>query len=678
MRRLLRVRSILLLLLLAFPLGCQAPGAVKVRARPPETPLIHDMYVNVLRSDGPSPRTEQILRRHDLDKRFNRDPLGVLATLDRKIHSRVDLEGPGFSERGGAPDPDIVFALAELNYLAGRKLQRRSKSVAMSLYGATVAYAYFYLFDEDVGSSLDRFDPRFRLACDLYNTALAQCLRLAQSQEIQLGKSLQFEFAEGTMEMEITRHGFLWQPEEFGHYLFARDYQIEGLNNQYSTYGLGVPLIAVRDLPRAEIGQGKYYPSHPSYPVTAFLRMNCNIADMRRGGVRHATLELYDPLRVQSTDVAGQQVPLESDLTTPLGYFLSKAKLERFELAGLLRVDKLEKRAGLFMLQPYEKGKIPVVMVHGIWSSPLAWMQMFNDLRGDPEIRDKYQFWFFLYPTGNPFLVSANILRNSLNEAIATVDPYGQDASIRQMVIVGHSMGGLLAKMMVQDSDEKLWELISKEPIDKIRAKPDQLEQIRQVYFFDRQPYVKRLVFIATPHRGSTLSDGFIGRLSSRLISLPKSLLDTQHQLLAKNPDAFLPMFANGIPTSVDNLSPESPIIQAVGKLPLGPDVKYHSIIGNVRGDEAKFSTDGVVPYSSSHIEGAVSEDLVPAGHACQNHPLTILAVRGILLEHLRQIDAEAPIRLATAPAYRSPGASEPEVEHVAPKEPVEHVAPPP
>ncbi|MFO0946012.1 MAG: hypothetical protein U1D30_08705 [Planctomycetota bacterium] len=244
------------------------------------------------------------------------------------------------------------------------------------------------------------------------------------------------------------------------------------------------------------------------------------------------------------------------------------------------------------------------------------------------------------------------------------------------MVIVGHSMGGLLAKMMVRTATRNFGQLISKEPIDKIRAQTERTGADSPGLFL-RPSCNKRLVFIATPHRGAR-SDGFIGRLSSRLISLPKNLLDTQHQLLAKNPDAFLPLFANGMPTSVDNLSPESPIIQAVGKLPFGPDVKYHSIIGNVRGDEARDSTDGVVPYSSSHIEGARSEDLVPAGHACQNHPLTILAVRRILIEHLQEIQANAPIRLATVPTDRSPGTSEPAVEPVAPQEPDEHVAPPP
>jgi pimeloyl-ACP methyl ester carboxylesterase len=455
------------------------------------------------------------------------------------------------------------------------------------------------------------------------------------------------------MDIKITRHGLLWDASAFDHFLFANDYEVDGLNNHYSTFGLGVPLIAVSEEPRPEEGEGKFYPPKHSFPVTAFLRMDCDIRGLRNGGYRKATLELYDPLRVQSTRVAGKEVPLESDLTTPLGYYLAQAKYEKFELSGLLRVESVQDRAGLYMLQPYEKGKIPVVMVHGLWSSPLAWMQMFNDLRGDPEIRDRYQFWFFMYPTGNPILYSASMLRSELKEVINTVDPNGEDPAIQQMVLVGHSMGGLLSKLMVQDSQEELWQVVSKKPFDRIEADPADRAKIRQAFFFEKQPFVSRIIFIAVPHRGSTLSDGFVGRLSSRLIALPKGLLDTKDKLLAKNPDAFASALEIGLPTSVDNLSPESPIIQAVGRLPIATEVKYHSIIGNAKeGVELRDSTDGVVPYSSSHVPNAVSEYIVSAGHACQSHPLTVLEVRRILHQHLRDIKEAAPVRLADRLLY--------------------------
>lgn len=617
--------------LCALVAGCQSPHVVQVRANRHES-VFHDLQQNLVTAQGPSARTEQLLRRLDLSGKFRRDPLEVLALLDRECRAE--------------PSPDIVFALAELSFLTGKRLQPLNKRVATSLYGATVAYAYFYLFDEEVGTLPDAYDPRFRLACDLYNNALARCIRLTQSREIRLDDAIELDLAEGRMEIEVTRHGFLWEREEFGHFLFASDYEVQGLTNQYHAYGLGVPLIAVSDRPRDGAGEGKFYPPRHSFPVTAFLRMNCD-ARAPRDGIRQATLELHDPLRVQSIAVAGRDVPLESDLTKPLGYFLSKARFDKFELTGLLRADKVQDKTGLYMLQPYERGKIPVVMVHGLWSSPLAWMQMFNDLRGDPEIRDRFQFWFFQYPTGNPLLYSASTLRRSLVDALATIDPAGTDDSLRHAVLVGHSMGGLLSKLMVQESKDELWQLVSNRPIDRIDAPAEDLEKVKQAFFFEPQTYVKRVVFIATPHRGSTLSDGLIGRISSRLIALPRNLVRLRAELLARNPGAFQPGGTAGLPTSVDNLSPESPVIQVVGKLPLDRQVTYHSIIANIKDGDPRDGTDGVVPYSSSHLDGAASEDIVPSGHACQSHPLTVLAVRRILLEHLRELEEAGPIRRA-------------------------------
>jgi pimeloyl-ACP methyl ester carboxylesterase len=288
------------------------------------------------------------------------------------------------------------------------------------------------------------------------------------------------------------------------------------------------------------------------------------------------------------------------------------------------------------MLQPYEPGKIPVVFIHGLWSSPIIWMPVINDLQGDQTLRNHFQFWYFMYPTGNPFAYSAAMLRTSLNEAVRSLDPEGKDPALQRMVLVGHSMGGLLAKMMVQDSQSELWNLVSKQPIDQIQADEEERERIRQVFMFEPQPFVDRVVFIATPHRGSNVSKRFIGRLGSAMISLPRTLLESQDRLLDKNPDAFTQFFQKPLPTSVDNLSPDSPIIQAVANLEIDPKVRYHSIIGNTREGTIEAGNDGVVPYTSSHMEGAESEYIVPAGHSsCQSHPLTVLEIQRILYDHI-------------------------------------------
>lgn len=616
----------LLILLLG---GCLTPWGVDVRKVPQDT-LFHKNRANVLSSGDPSSRTLQVLRRYDLEDRFDRDPLAVLHVMDELVRRH--------------PDPEAVFALAELCYVSARKQERLSRKMALRLYLGTAVYAYYYLFDPQVATVTNEYDPHFRLSCDLYNRSLAKCIELTQKKQLLRDDVLQLEFVKGSIDIRVERNGFLWDSEDFGSYLFANDYEVQGLSNQYQTFGLGVPLIAIRPKPRGSEGADKYFGNEQSFPVTAFLRMNSDIFNAERRGPI-ATLELHDPLRTQSVLVNGRVVPLESNLTAPLGYFLSRAKLEKIELASLLRAESVEDRSGLYLVQPYERGKIPVVFVHGLWSSPLAWMQMFNDLQGDPAIRDRYQFWFMLYPTGNPFLYSAAQMRQTLNEARQTFDPAGTDPALSEMVLVGHSMGGLISKTMVQSSGDAVWECLATKPIDQLNVSAEIRDRARGVFYFEPQPFVRRVVFIATPHQGSGLSKKPIGRITTKLITLPVNLLKGHDALVKADPDAFKPFFRDGLPTSIENLATNSPIIQALASRPIEPTVPYHSIIAQTRDDVPKEAgTDGVVSYWSSHLDGAVSEYLMPSVHACQTHPLAVLEVRRILLEHLASVGQQAEV----------------------------------
>jgi pimeloyl-ACP methyl ester carboxylesterase len=603
-------------------LGCST--GVKVRHVRNDW-LWHDRRGNVLTTARLSFRSRQLLRRYDLDAAFRRDPDNTIQSLDRMVRQH--------------PDADMVFTLSELCYLTAQQRERLNKSEAMRMYLGAVAYAYFYLFDPSVTSPLNPFDPRFRLACDLYNQALAKCIRLAQRRSLKLDDTLRLDFVQGAIDIKVTRYGFVWEPEDFGHFEFAADFGVDGLANHYHTYGLGVPLIAVRSSRDRDPQFHRYQPKEASFPVTAFLRMNCNLCDPETRW-RQATLELYDPLRIQTVAVADARVPLESDLTTPLGYYLARAQLEKLELGGLLRPDSVQDKAGLYLLEPYEPGKIPVVLIHGLWSSPLFAMPMFNDLRGDSELRRRFQFWFFVYPTGTPLLHSADLLRRSLIEARKSCDPAGVDPAMNQMVLIGHSMGGLLAKLMAQRSGPELWQLVSTKPAEQLKVPEETRQRLREIYLFEPLPAVQRIIFIATPHRGSAISSRPIGRLGSALISLPSALVEMHRTLLAGDPEAVAPLLRRGLPTSIDNLSPDSPTIDALSRLPIDPGVRCHSIIGNI-GKRDGTRTDGIVDYESAHFANAETELVVPAGHsACQSHPLTVLEIRRILIDHLRQPSA--------------------------------------
>ena len=182
---------------------------------------------------------------------------------------------------------------------------------------------------------------------------------------------------------------------------------------------------------------------------------------------------------------------MAADLTTPTAYHFARGRLSFYERLSLFTPERLVREAGLHMLHPYERGKIPVVMIHGLGSSPMAWGRVVNELRGDPALRARYQFWIYMYPTGNPFMLSAAELRRSLVEARAPVNPDRTDPAYDRMVLVGHSMGGLLSKLVIAESGDALWRLNSHQPFDRLVANaPEDRDLLGRVFFFRPLPFV--------------------------------------------------------------------------------------------------------------------------------------------------------------------------------------------
>ena len=307
------------------------------------------------------------------------------------------------------------------------------------------------------------------------------------------------------------------------------------------------------------------------------------------------------------------------------------SSLAATDVVGLLRFEP----TGVSLLGPYMRGKIPVVFVHGLWSNPCSWRHMIEDLEADAALRDRYQFWTFGYSTGDPLPYSASLLRRDLDEVRRKFDPDGTDAAFDRMVVVGHSMGGLLTKMMVQDSGTRVWQLISDRPFEELAGEPDDRDLFRRALFFKPRPEVRRVVFIATPHRGSRVDRGRLGHLGSRLVRLPDPLRAAHGRLIARNGPAFFnERFRKGLPTSIDELEWGSPILMRLDQLGLAPTVTAHSIIADQHDPPRAGGSDGLVPYESAHLDGVASESLVSSGHLCQDHPAVIREVRRILAEH--------------------------------------------
>jgi pimeloyl-ACP methyl ester carboxylesterase len=313
---------------------------------------------------------------------------------------------------------------------------------------------------------------------------------------------------------------------------------------------------------------------------------------------------------------------------------LEGAPVWDFEFAGFRLADPGQIFGdGLLMMQPYRPGSIPVVLVHGTASSPARWAEMINELTHDPLIEGRYQFWLFQYSTGQPILYSAMLLRRALGNIIKELDPDSKDAALRRMVIIGHSQGGLLTKLMAVKSGDRFWEGMSDEPLEQIEMPAETRALLKEAMFFDPVPSAKRVIFIATPHRGSYRATGWVLNLLNRLIRLPGTLVSQLGSLLVQ--PAFAQLGMSRLPTSVDNMSPGHPFLQALNDLAIDPGITAHSIIAVLGEGPITGKTDGVVAYASAHIDGVESEKIVRSGHSTQSHPETIEEVGRILIEHL-------------------------------------------
>ena len=621
------------LLVASLSAGCASSKNKWVALRTtPRNPLTDTLGLLTRQGPKPTERTIQLLRRYNLEDELSANRPELLARLDQ-----IDQQEPNRVN---------AYALAELAYV-GAKREEQAKHIdsALELYGSAVVHAYRYLFDDKYGEPSNKYDPKFRRACDLYNSALEGTLRIAQAKgNLRPNTSQVIQTANHNCQLDIVLKSDDWHAEDFDHFEFVSDYEVHGLKNHYHNFGLGVPLIAVRSMHEEMDSHEQYYPEDLSFPVTAFLRVKINPATNTPQG--HAVLEIYDPLTQPKIVVAGAEVPLETDLSTPLAHTLSQPSLDDYRLStiGLLKPEKANELRGMYMLEPFQKDKIPVVMVHGLWSSPVTWMEMFNDLRSDPQIRQHYQFWFYMYPTGQPFWISAAEMREDLAQLQQVVDPLNENPALDQMVLVGHSMGGLVSKLQTIDSGNEFWNTLSDRPFNEIDADEEVRTGLARTFFFDPNPSIRRVVTIGTPHRGSEFANDTTRWLGRKLIKIPSMIMQGKHQLVARNPGFFRPDAPLDITTSIDSLEPASPLLPVLLTARTGPWVRYHNVVGDAPkgglGDWlSRGRGDGVVSLASAQLEQAASQIVVTADHGnVHRHPQSILEVRRILKQHLTEL----------------------------------------
>jgi hypothetical protein len=249
-------------------------------------------------------------------------------------------------------------------------------------------------------------------------------------------------------------------------------------------------------------------------------------------------------------------------------------------------------------------------------------------------MHDRFQFWFFTYDTGNPILYSAKLFREALQKTVQQLDEKYHDPALQHMVMIGHSQGGLLTKLAVVDSGTAFWDFFSSKPIEEIQASPETRALLQKSLFMKPLPFVNRVIFIATPQHGSYVSGSWAAHQIAKLVKLPGQLVSGFTDLITKDIDALKLDLQGPQMSSVYAMEPGSPLMTALAPLPVAPGVSGHSIIAVKDEGPLEEGTDGVVKYTSAHIEGVESEFIVRSGHSCQSNPHTIQEVRRILLLH--------------------------------------------
>lgn len=590
---------------------------------------------SALSAEQPSESSKMVLRRLGLMDRFDTEPVQVLAELHGGLKPT---------------DDDRLFALAELSFLHADRAHDRA------YFLASAVYAWALLFPEDgTGTRFQALDPRLRLACDLYNQAVAKGLRPIRGKgidndEVRLEPGTH-KLPFGTLAVSLDESGLTWGGYRLERFIPTTTLEVRGLRNRYHTAGIGVPLAASLAAGAASVKTigSERLGARTKVPVTALLRLEHARADLAGGHIQ-GRIEVYAADQATTVRIDGREQPLESDPTAALAYQLEGSPIYAAELAGFLRggafrglMPRDRAQDGLFMMQPYRPGKIPVVLVHGTASSPARWAELVNELDGDPRIRERFQIWLFLYDTGNPMAYSGGRLRAALTAAVQEFDPEGKEPALRDMVVIGHSQGGLLTKFTATESGTRLWDRFSSKPFDSIQVDPETRTLLRQSLFFSPLPFVGRVVFVATPHHGALLASGRIGAIATWLVTLPVGAISRAAEAVTLLGDEKLKLLLRRPPTAVDSMNPENPGIQALASLPVSPRIPAHSIIA-VEGDGPKGEgDDGVVAYKSAHINEAVSELVVRSDHSCQGKPEVIEEIRRILLEHAAAFERKHP-----------------------------------
>ena len=578
--------------------------------------------------------------------------LQVVGVNEKQCRNAPQKCRSSLAENIGLDNEQRVSALAELwlqEALAMDKKVNEGVLAAdvLNAYLESARYAYAYLFFTERSPSQRALEDRQTQVRDYYNFSVQQMVtRTCNHHHQHLLDSID---EHGRFSVTST----YWQisgqlnevrlaegqqiPEKL---IPASSLTFKGLRNQYRRDGIGAELVAVTAKRVVNKNSREDAFSETPFPaVTAILRFPGDTLD---DIINTQTVELlgFDPYRRDSVRLAGTQVPLAANFTSGYGLWLARSGFARQSLLTLVGRGEVLEKPRVYLMQPYDPNRRVIIMLHGLASSPEAWINVANEVLGDETLRKNYQVWQVYYPTNAPLAFNQHAIRKAIQDTLHAFDTEGKNRASQDVVLIGHSMGGVLARLLVSDSGDNFWDPMVKLYKLKGERKEKARKKIKNYVCFKPMPQASRAVFNASPHRGTPFAENRFSRWAAGVIKLPVSMLGRITEIAQLLVD---PSSASGAPltrplNSISNLSDQDPFVRLAASLPISDKVPYHSIIGNDTPDlSLAQSSDGVVPYKSSHLAGAQSEKVIRSWHSVQETPEAIVEVRRILHTHLHE-----------------------------------------
>jgi uncharacterized protein YceK len=402
----------------------------------------------------------------------------------------------------------------------------------------------------------------------------------------------------------------------------------------HRTKGIGLASTIKTKTNNPTISGNNFTPITQNAYLTNLQPANLVATQTRLNGNLSTHIDIYDP---RSSNHQQQALAYQPKIV--MDYLNAIPGNSTLDIMGLIMPQQYDEFRGFYLAEPYDRKRIPVLMIHGMASSPKKFMDMAQAINADPKLRKKYQLWYYFYPTGTPWIASSSKFRKSYRRLIQKLDPNKNDTNIRKTVLIAHSMGGLIARVSLSHPGETLHQAYLGDVSLSEVFNDSQLEKIHDYFHYKPLTEPAKVIYLATPHRGSKMADGVIGWITIKISTIPSFILQQTADILTlkKWERSNLPEHTKKLLTigesSVNQLRPSNPSLIALNRMPIRRGLSSYSIIGDIGQPLFKFETDGVVSYHSSHIPNSISEHIIPSNHNICSKEEAIRAVLNILNE---------------------------------------------